>query len=78
MIWDVEFIVALPDNTWLSRVEKIPDSDIDESEGIEQGFINWLVYHRPDSMDALAPSYIGVLYFSQDEESPSSVLEEEE
>lgn len=77
MIWDVEFIVASPDNTWQSVSEKISDEDIDESEGIEQGFVNWLVYSRPSLMDTLAPSYIGVLYFSQDEEFPSSSLEEE-
>ncbi len=77
-VYDVEFIVALPDHTWQSMSERISDEDIDESEGIEQGFINRLVENRSSLMDTLAPSFIGVLYFSlSDEELPSSVHEVE-
>ena len=71
MLWDVEFIVAFTDGTWVSQSEVISDADIDESEGIELGFVNEVA--KQVDTGTFFPSdeisFIGVLYYSEHEES---------
>lgn len=70
MLWDVEFIVAFTDGTWVSQSEVISEDDIDQSEGMVQGFVNQ-VAERMEDGSFFSPgevTFIGVLHYSQYEE----------
>ena len=70
MMYDVEFIVAFNDGTWVSQSEVISDTEIDESEGIEQGFVNNVAERMEDGSFFRfgEVAFIGVLYYSEHEE----------
>lgn len=79
--YDVEFIIAYGDGTWESVSHSICTSDIDESEGIEQGFVNRLAELIEEGEynlfrqinDNVEISFIGVLHYSSEEEEDNAL-----